>query len=99
MKNSKCPNKKWRQLCIASFLAGAGSLCLNAALADSDSLDESAKKVGNNFGEMLKGMGQEIKKVGKSDEPEAKTKKNTGKKRSENENESDADKEKPQPKP
>jgi len=36
---------------------------VGASQADDTSLDDSAKKVGNNFGEMLKGMGQELKKV------------------------------------
>ncbi len=51
---------------LAGFLAVMGSLGLGSALADSDSVNDSAKKVGNNFGELLKGMGQEVKKAGGS---------------------------------
>jgi hypothetical protein len=40
---------------------------VGASRADDTSLDDSAKKVGNNFGELLKGMGQELKKVTDSD--------------------------------
>lgn len=97
MQKSKCFTKKMYSFCIAGFLAAAG-FGFNAAQADSDSLDESAKKVGNNFGDMLKGMGQELKKIGKSDEVEAKNKKAVKKERSETETESDADKEKSQAK-
>jgi hypothetical protein len=35
-----------------------------AAYAADDSLDKSAKKTGDNFGNLLKGMGQEVKKTG-----------------------------------
>jgi hypothetical protein len=52
-------------LWIACVLA---VLCLSglarARAADSDSVNDGAKKVGNNFGELLKGMGQELKKAG-----------------------------------
>lgn len=51
---------------IAGFLAVAGLAAGPALAADDTSLDDSAKKVGNNFGEMLKGMGQELKKAGGS---------------------------------
>jgi hypothetical protein len=51
---------------IAGFLAVAGPAAGPALAADDTSLDDSAKKVGNNFGEMLKGMGQELKKAGGS---------------------------------
>lgn len=61
---------------MASFLVAACSI--SPALADDTRLDDSAKKVGNNFGELLKGMGQEVKKVGKSDN--AAEKKDKGKK-------------------
>lgn len=44
----------------ALCLAGVGP----AHAAGSDSVDDSAKKAGNNFGELLKGMGQELKKAG-----------------------------------
>ena len=50
---------------MAGLLAAACSFC--PALADDTKLDDSAKKVGNNFGELLKGMGQEVKKVTNSD--------------------------------
>ncbi|MGA9031666.1 MAG: hypothetical protein WB402_04015 [Sulfuricaulis sp.] len=50
---------------MAGILVAACSF--GPAQADDTSLDDSAKKVGNNFGELLKGMGQEVKKVGKSD--------------------------------
>jgi hypothetical protein len=51
---------------IAGFLAVAVLAAGPALAADDTSLDDSAKKVGNNFGEMLKGMGQELKKAGGS---------------------------------
>lgn len=51
---------------IAGFLAVAGLAAGPALAADDTSLDDSAKKVGNNFGELLKGMGQELKKAGGS---------------------------------
>jgi hypothetical protein len=51
---------------IAGFLAAAGLAAGPVLAADDTSLDDSAKKVGNNFGEMLKGMGQELKKAGGS---------------------------------
>ena len=53
-----------RALGVASFLVvvcGSGP-----ALAENSSdtkLDESAKSVSHNFGDLLKGMGQELKKV------------------------------------
>lgn len=43
------------------FVSGSGP-----ALAENggdSKLDQSAEKAGNNFGELLKGMGQELKKV------------------------------------
>jgi len=43
-----------------------GVCSFGPALADDTSLDDSAKKVGNNFGELLKGMGREVKKAGGS---------------------------------
>ncbi len=51
----------WIAALFAAALA-AGPLLA----ADDTSLDDSARKVGNNFGEMLKGMGQELKKAGGS---------------------------------
>jgi len=38
-----------------------------AAYAADDKLDKSAKKTGDNFGNLLKGMGQEVKKAGGGD--------------------------------
>ena len=67
MKDLKCfsGTRRLRTLLIAGVLVAVCSF--GPALADDTSLDDSAKKVGNNFGELLKGMGQEVKKVGKSD--------------------------------
>lgn len=67
MTNLKCFSgaRHLRTLWVASFLV-VGSLSFGSALADDTSLDDSAKKVGNNFGELLKGMGQELKKAGVS---------------------------------
>jgi ABC-type sugar transport system substrate-binding protein len=51
----------WIAVLFAAALAAGPALA-----ADDTSLDDSAKKVGNNFGEMLEGMGQELKKAGGS---------------------------------
>jgi len=68
---------------MAGFLA---AVCgIGPALADDTKLDDSAKKVGNNFGEMLKGMGQEVKKAGGSLSEPAKKDKKKEKKSSEDE--------------
>lgn len=48
-----------RTTAIAVLLAFAAA----AAHAADDSLDKSAKKTGDNFGNLLKGMGQETKKA------------------------------------
>jgi hypothetical protein len=68
MTNTKCFHAVrgglrawWIAGCLAAGLATGPALA-----ADDTSLDDSAKKVGNNFGEMLKGMGQELKKAGGS---------------------------------
>ena len=53
-----------RPFWIAGLLAAVCSF--GTAVADDTSLGDSAKKVGNNFGELLKGMGQEVKKAGGS---------------------------------
>ena len=93
MKNSKCFSRACclRTLWIASFLVAVCSIV--PALADDTSLDDSAKKVGNNFGELLKGMGQEVKKAGGSlSEP---AKKNEKKEKKSPENEPDKNKENP----
>ena len=55
------------------------------ALADDTKLDDSAKKVGNNFGELLKGMGQEVKKITDSDNAAAEKEKKKETKHPENE--------------
>jgi len=65
-----------RKIVIASLfvaLTGAG-----LAHAADDSLDKAAKKTSDGFGNLLKGMGQEIKKAGIGDE------KKGGKKKDEN---------------
>ena len=74
-------------LCIAGLLAAAGV----ATAADDRSLDDGAKKVGNNFGEMLKGMGQELKKAGGSLSGSAKKEDKKEKPRPENEPAKDKD--------
>ena len=59
---------------IASLLIALCSFGPGTASAEKSgdtSLDDSAKEVGNNFGSMLKGMGQEIKKVMDSDDKSA----------------------------
>ena len=76
---ARCPRTLW----IASLLVGVCSF--GPALADDTSLDDSAKKVGNNFGELLKGMGQEVKKAGGSLSESGKKDNKKGKKRPENE--------------
>jgi hypothetical protein len=48
-----------RLIIIASLLAFAGT-----AYAADDKVDKSAKKTGDGFGNLLKGMGQEVKKAG-----------------------------------
>jgi hypothetical protein len=56
-------------LWIAGFLvAGCGTGTALAETDDDTALDESAREVSNNFGELLKGMGQELKKVIDSDD-------------------------------
>jgi hypothetical protein len=68
---------------MASILA---ALCsFGPAQADDTSLDDSAKKVGNNFGELLKGMGQEVKKITNSDNAAAEKEKKKESKHPENE--------------
>lgn len=73
-------------LCAATLAAGP------ALAADDTSLDDSAKKVGNNFGEMLKGMGQELKKAGGSLAGSGKKDEKKEKQSSENEPDKDKDK-------
>ena len=93
MNNSKCFSgaHRLRALWMASILVAVCSF--GPARADDTSLDDSAKKVGNNFGELLKGMGQEVKKAGGSlSEPAKKDKK---KEKKSPENEPDKNKENP----
>jgi ABC-type sugar transport system substrate-binding protein len=49
-----------RTIIIASLLA----LAAGTAHAADNSADTSAKKTGDGFGNLLKGMGQEVKKTG-----------------------------------
>jgi hypothetical protein len=93
MTNLKCfsGTRCLRTLWIASLLVAVCSF--GPAPADDTSLDDNAKKVGNNFGELLKGMGQEVKKVGGS---LSKSEKKDAKKEKKNpEDEADKGKEKP----
>ena len=55
-----------RAIIIASLLAFT---IAGTAYAADDSLDKAAKKTSDGFGNLLKGMGQEIKKSGVIDEP------------------------------
>lgn len=50
-----------RTIIIAGLLALAAA---GGAHAADDSLDKAAKKTGDGFGNLLKGMGQEVKKTG-----------------------------------
>jgi hypothetical protein len=63
MNNLKyfCGTRRLRTLWMAGILVAMCSF--GTTQADDTSLDDSAKKVGNNFGELLKGMGQEVKKI------------------------------------
>ena len=81
-----------RTLCIAGLIAVASSL--GAVAADDTRLDDGAKKVGNNFGELLKGMGQEVKKAGGSLSKSDKSDKKKATEASEDEPEKDKEKEK-----
>ena len=49
-----------RSMTIAVLIAALAG----AAYAADDSLDKAAKKTGDGFGNLLKGMGQEVKKTG-----------------------------------
>jgi hypothetical protein len=69
-----------RIVMIAALIAVLGG----AAYAADDTLDKAAKKTGEGFGNLLKGMGQEIKKTGIGDEgkkPEKEEKKDENKPR------------------
>jgi hypothetical protein len=61
-----------RKIIIASLLAFGVAGIAHAA---DDSLDKAAKKTGDGFGNLLKGMGQEIKKTGIGDEAKKEDKK------------------------
>jgi len=61
-----------RMIIIASLLAFSAA---GIAYAADDSLDKAAKKTGENFGELLKGMGQEVKKTGIGNEAKKEDKK------------------------
>jgi len=50
-----------RPIVIASLIAFTAA---GIAYAADDSLDKAAKKTGDNLGNMLKGIGQELKKTG-----------------------------------
>jgi hypothetical protein len=50
-----------RTIVIASLLVFAAA---GTAYAADDNADKSAKKTGEGFGNLLKGMGQEVKKTG-----------------------------------
>lgn len=90
MTNLKCFSgaRHLRMLWIASFFV-VGSFSFGPALADDTSLDDSAKKAGNNFGELLKGMGQELKKAGGSFSASGKKDDKKEKKRPEDETDKD----------
>jgi len=68
-----------RTVIIATMIVALSGV----AYAADDSLDKTAKKIGDGFGNMLTAVGQEIKKTGiddvgkKSAKDEAKPKKNT----------------------
>ena len=85
MKIWKCLGGKrslW-MLWMAGFLT---AVCgFGPAQADNTKFDDSAKKAGNNFGEFLKGVGQEVKKAGASLSESAKKYDRNEKKRPENE--------------
>jgi hypothetical protein len=49
-------------------IAGLTAALLGTAYAADDSLDKAAKKTGDGFGNLLKGMGQEVKKTGIGDD-------------------------------
>ena len=60
--------RRLRTQVIASFfVVVCGSVPALAENSSDTQLDESAKAVSNNFGELLEGMGQELKKVIGSD--------------------------------
>lgn len=77
---------------MASFIVAMCISGIGPVLADDTRLDDSAKKVGNNFGELLKGMGQELKKAGGTLSDSGKKDSNKEKKHPEQDPEKDKDK-------
>ena len=81
MKYSKCFSRprRFRSLWIAGFLVAACGFTIGTALAekDSDAVQNSVDKTERGFGELLKGMGQEVKKVINSDDTKKDKKKET----------------------
>ena len=81
MKHSKCLNsrRRLRLFWIAVFLVAAYGFGTGTALAgeDSDAVQNSVDKTERGFGELLKGMGQEVKKVINSDDAKKDKKKET----------------------
>jgi hypothetical protein len=59
---------------IASFLAGVYGIGIGPAVADSDGIKDGAKKTEQGFGELLKGIGQGVKKAGDAVKTPAKDK-------------------------
>jgi len=81
-----------RVLGIAGLLITLCGFGLGTALAEKNgdtSLDESAKDVGNNFGSMLHGMGQELKKVIGSDDKATKKDEKNEKKQADDKSDKD----------
>ena len=68
---------------LSCFLIAGGCLGFGSAVAEErkgDSVQEGAKSIENGFGELLKGMGQEVGKIiGSKDEPEKKQEKQESK--------------------
>lgn len=81
MKNSKCFSRprRLRSLWIAGFVAAACGFAIGTAVAEkaSDAVQNSVDKTERGFGELLKGMGQEVKKVINSDDAKKDKKKET----------------------
>jgi hypothetical protein len=81
-----------RALAIASLFIAVSSLGIGSALAEkkgNTELDDSAKAVGNNFGDMLKGMGQEVGKVIGSENKSAEKEKTKEKKKADDKSDKD----------
>jgi len=64
-----------RIVMIAALIAALGGI----AYAADDSLDKAAKKTGDGFGNLLKGMGQEVKKTGIGNDEKKKDEKKSDK--------------------